>query len=249
MSSPRLLFLSSYKASHDVMKRVLGGAALTTRRPGPVIGRRVNYDAVVLDLTGPVSDELAAQIRGWAKALVQTGTSLDVLSERDQMPWSSDATELARASMRPVDGTPRIVQMAKPVRGPELRGMLSWCLGRAVTRSTTLDGRTEEMLTCGLRVGERFELTDRELEVVVAAFEHRDREAIAAQMRITKRTVDEYAARLFSRTAMSLDQLVRQAWLDWMDAIGDDEGSGRFGARSRKGSGEVVQGVVDSSSE
>lgn len=243
MSAPRLLVVSNYRPAAEVLGRMLGGVVVTCRRHERAVGRRVVADAVVLDVAKG-SPESFEELRAWARELAAAGVVVVALAEASAPLWEREETQPAELAVRLGEDRPRALQLLKPFRGPELRGLLSLSLDALVSRARDLSGRDEEMLSCALRVGERFDLSDRELAVVVASLELREREAIAERLGMKKGTVDEHAARIAARTGMPLDTLVRQAWLDWVDAIADDDGSGQFGARARKGSGEVVRAVV-----
>lgn len=242
-SFPSLLLVTWYSPGRDVLQRVLGGVQVTTRRPDRAIPHRVSEDAVVVDLPADAVESLRTRVREWTVALVRSGTSVVVLCECNEMLWAREATEAPRAATRPRDGSARALQMSKPVRGPELRGMLSWAIGRPVTRDPKLDGRTEELLMCGVRVGQRLGLSVREMELLICSLELRNRDEISARMGVTRGAVDALAQRVAKRSSMPLEVLVRHAWLEWAAAIADDEGSGEFRARARKGSDQMVQGV------
>jgi hypothetical protein len=244
MSSPRVLVVSWYSPLGAVVQRVLGGAHVVVPRPDRVLARRVSANAVIVDVPDGASDVLRARVKAWTIALVEAGTSTLVLCEPGQMLWPDEATEKPSAATRPTDGSARALQLVKPVRGPELRGLVSWTLGVSVKRAAALDGPSEELLLSGLRIGQLLGLPAREMELVVRALELRDRDEIAARMEVTRSQVDFLASELKRRTKTSLEAVVRQAWLQWVTAVADDEGSGAFSARVRKGSGMVVQGVV-----
>lgn len=241
MSSPRVLVLTWHSPAGAVLERVFGGARVTVPRANRAMTRPFSADAVVVDVAAGASSEQRAHVRSWVEARVRAGTSALVLCERDELLWPSEITEAPYLAKRP---SAPVVQMAKPSRGPELRGILSWTLGTAVTRDPGLDGRSEELMLCALRVAQRLGLTAREMDLVVRALELRDRDEIAARMGVSRAQVDALARRVAARSTTSLEGVVRQAWLDWVDSVADDEGSGQFGARSRKGSGEVVQGLL-----
>lgn len=222
------------------MPRVLGGARVSCREPGSSVGRRVGFEAVVMLMPPDATEQRCDEVRAWARLLVGVGTSVVVLCERDGRLWPQEWTNASTLASRSDDGSPQIVQMAKPVRGAELRSALTWLLGSPVTRDPSLGGRAEELMVCALHVAERHRLSDRDFTVVQVALEVRERDLIAQRLGLQKRSVDEYAARIAERAKMSLDSLVRQAWLEWIDAVADDEGSGLYGMRARKASGQVV---------
>jgi len=244
MSSPRVLVVTWYSPLGAVVERVLGGADVVVPRPDRVLGRRVSADAVIVDVPAGASEAQRECVKTWMVTLVQSGTSALVLCEPDQTLWPEDATEKPSVATRPTDGSARALQLTRPVRGPELRALVSWTLGASVKRDPELDGPSEELLLSGLRVGQLLGLPAREMELVVRALELRDRDEIAARMEVTRSQVDFLASELKRRTKNSLEAVVRQAWLHWVSAVADDEGSGAFAARVRKGSGVVVQGVV-----
>lgn len=229
MSSPRVLFVSAYRPAWKVMPRVLGGARVSCREPGSSVGRRVGFEAVVMLMPPDATEQRCDEVREWARLLVGAGTSVVVLCERDERLWPQEWTKASTLASRSDDGSPQIVQMAKPVRGAELRSALTWLLGRAVTRDPSLGGHAEVMMTIALHTAERHQLSPREYSVVLAALEMRERELIAERLGIKKRSVDEYAARIAERAKISLDSLVRRAWVEWAYTIADHEGSGLYG--------------------
>jgi hypothetical protein len=178
-------------------------------------------------------------VKAWTHELVAWGTSALVLCEPDDRVWPKDQT--VAVHLKGPCGSPQTMQLEKPVRGPELRGMLGWMVGGMVKRDPELDGRSEELLLCGLNMAQRFGLSRREMELLVRALELRGRDEIAERMGVKRSQVDALARGVAERSSTSLESVVRQAWLEWANAVADDEGSGSLDARTRKGSGEVVQ--------
>lgn len=245
MSSPRVLVVTWYSPAGAVFERVLGGAQVTLARPDRAMLRRVSADVVLVDVARDASEALREQVKTWTSELVRSGTSALVLCDPNARVWPKEET--AAAEMQGPCGSPQTLQLEKPVRGPELRGMLGWMVGMMVKRDPTLEGRAEELLLCGLNVAQRFGLSKREMELLVQALELRGRDEIAERMGVKRSQVDALARGVAERSSTSLESVVRQAWLEWANAVADDEGSGALDARTRKGSGEVVQGADDPS--
>jgi hypothetical protein len=239
MSSPRVLVVTWYSPVGAALRRVLGGARVTLRRPEQALAHRVSADVVLVDLPRGASEALREQVKAWTHELVAWGTSALVLCEPDDRVWPKDQT--VAVHLKGPCGSPQTMQLEKPVRGPELRGMLGWMVGGMVKRDPELDGRSEELLLCGLNMAQRFGLSRREMELLVRALELRGRDEIAERMGVKRSQVDALARGVAERSSTSLESVVRQAWLEWANAVADDEGSGSLDARTRKGSGEVVQ--------
>lgn len=241
MSSPRVLVVTWYSPVGAALRRVLGGAEVTLRRPEQALAHRVSTDVVVVDLPRGASEALRAQVKAWTTELVSSGTSALVLCEPDDRVWPKDQT-VAVHTQAPI-GSPQALQIPKPARGPELRGMVGWVLGAMVKRDPELDGRSEELMLCGLNMAQRFDFSKREMELLVRALELRGRDEIAERMGVKRRQVDALALGVAERSSMSLESLVREAWLEWANVVADDDGSGSMEARERKGSGELVRGA------
>ncbi|MCU0672777.1 MAG: hypothetical protein MUE69_08280 [Myxococcota bacterium] len=239
MSSPRVLVVTWYSPAGPVFERVLGGAQVTLARPDRAMLRRVSADVVLVDVARDAPEALREQVKAWTGELVRSGTSALVLCDPNARVWPKEET--AAAEMHGPCGSPQTMQLEKPVRGPELRGMLGWMVGAMVKRDPELEGRAEELLLCGLHMAQQFGLSKREMELLVGALELRGRDEIAERMGVKRSQVDALARGVAERSSTSLESVVRQAWLEWANAVADDEGSGSLDARTRKGSGEVVQ--------
>jgi hypothetical protein len=239
MSSPRVLVVTWYSPAGAVYERVLGGAQVTVARPDRAMLRRVSADVVLVDVARDASEALREQVKAWTADLVRSGTSALVLCDPDARVWPKEET--AAAEVQGPCGSPQTLQLVKPVRGPELRGMLGWMAGTMVKRDPRLEGRAEELLLCGLNMAQRLGLSKREMELLVGALELRGRDEIAERMGVKRSQVDALARGVAERSSTSLESVVRQAWLEWANVVADDEGSGSLDARTRRGSGEVVQ--------
>ncbi|MEZ4253546.1 MAG: hypothetical protein R3B99_35500 [Polyangiales bacterium] len=155
-------------------------------------------DLVVMDVPLQVSVALANRMHAWTRE-VSARTPLVVLREKE----SAFPSEV------------EVPTATKPVRGARLRALAEGLVPRGWTRDPSLDLIEEERLACAWWTAERCGLSTRELALVAAAIAEPDRDAMAARLRLSRRTVDEYAARVRARSALPLEELARQAWEAW----------------------------------